>query len=379
MANRLELKKVNKNIVYRSLKDEASYTALDISHETGISIPTVTQNLKELVKDGLVEIGETKASTGGRRALSYIKISDAKYAIGIDITQNHLTVAVLNLAAKIVCISKRESFHFTNTDACYDKISLKVFSLLSTNHINNEKILGVGVSLPSIVDREKKEVIYSKIIDAPRMIIEELRKRFPFHVEIFNDANAAGYAESNMFNANNSDAKENDITVYIMLSNSVGGAIVDRGQIYLGTGSKSGEIGHMRIVPNGKECFCGQKGCMNAYCSAKVLSEHTGGNLENFFDNMERGNRELEAVFDEYLDYLAISVINLRMIFDGTIVLGGYVGALLDKYKDKLQDKIKALDPYKDDNDYVKICHYKTEASAVGAALLFIVNYVEQV
>lgn len=380
MPNRFELRRSNRNLVYRTLLRKEGMSKQEIAYAVNLSIPTVAQNLRELERKGLVTTTGALQSTGGRRAQGFQCVRNARYAIGIDITQNHMTIAVVNIASEIVCISERKVFHFADKRACYEEIRKKTGDLLHENGIEEDRILGIGVSLPCIVDREKNEVTYSKIIDAPRDVREKFAGVFSQNIEIYNDANAAGYAE---MHERSVMEEESRMLIYLMLSNSVGGAMIQSTAgsifIYPGDHCRSGELGHMRIVPNGKKCFCGQKGCANVYCSAKNLSDYTDGRLQEFFRQMEEGNTKYREVFREYLKYLAITVVNLRMLYDCEIVLGGYAGAEMEKYMDEIRRMVSELNPYEDDGSYVTPCLYKHEASAVGAAFDFIERFVENI
>ena len=114
----------------------------------------------------------------------------------------------------------------------------------------------------------------------------------PYPSALLNDANAAVLTEW--------IGKETcESMVYLSLSNTVGGSVVyqsDRGNVYsrdgylkdissmhLGNNWRSGEFGHMVIHPEGRKCYCGKKGCVDAYCSALRLADMEDGILEKFF------------------------------------------------------------------------------------------------
>ena len=78
---------------------------------------------------------------------------------------------------------------------------------------------------------------------------------------------------------------------------------------------------------------------MDAYCTALRLQDLSGGNLETFFDKVRKREPEALKVWEEYLDHLALSVTNLRMIFDCRIILGGYVGGFLEGFMPELSRK----------------------------------------
>ena len=373
MANRIEVKKINRQMVYNSIFRNNTISKQEIANSTGLSVPTVSQNLQELKESGLVDMIGAFESTGGRRASKFTCVYNARLAVGIDITANHITVVIINLASDIEYGVIRRHMKFEDTDSYYNKVQDIVREGILSNHLDEDKILGVGISLPSIVNRHSNKVTYSRVIDACADIRDHFTSRFSFPVEIFNDANAAAYAE--MWKE---DSKKP--MFYIMLSNSVGGAFILNQDIFLGDNCRSSEVGHIKIVPNGRKCYCGERGCVNAYCSALLLSERCGGSLETFFEKLHDGDQESLKVFDQYLQYLAIAVVNTRMLYDCDVVIGGYVGAFItEKYLNALKEKVAAINPYEDNSDFLRQCAYKKEASAVGSALYFIRKFIGEI
>ena len=93
----IEVKRNNRNRIYRFICGHETVSNPDISYETKMSLPTVTQITKELIEKGLVEeVGELK-STGGRRAKALSAVANAKQAVGLDITKNHISLVLTNL------------------------------------------------------------------------------------------------------------------------------------------------------------------------------------------------------------------------------------------------------------------------------------------
>ena len=159
---------------------------------------------------------------------------------------------------------------------------------------------------------------------------------------------------------------------YLMLSNNIGGSMIIDGNIYSGDAQRSGEIGHVPLIHNGKKCYCGQSGCVDAYLAATNLSNMTDGNLQAFFRDLENGDPAIARAWDTYLDYLAATVNILRMLLDCNVILGGYVGEYLEPYMEELKKRAARLNTFSDDAEYLKICSYKKESIAAGAALYFV-------
>lgn len=231
-------------------------------------------------------------------------------------------------------------------------------------------MLGVGISLPGILDRDEKTLVYSHALGLRGVPVEEFSRCIPFPCRFINDANAAGLAEIR--------GRENlHSLVYLSLSNSVGGSIFTGGSLYAGEHLRAGEFGHMTLVPDGRPCYCGKRGCVDAYCSAKVLSALTGGNLALFFDGLRAGDRTLQAAWDEYLAHLAVAVNNLRMIFDCDVIVGGYVGGFLSEFGAPLRELLAQHNTFEPDSSYLKFSRYQLESSALGAALVHIESFIQ--
>ena len=90
----MAIKKNNRNRIYRYIRKVEVTSNPDISYDLKISLPTVTQNTKELIEKGLVrETGKLK-STGGKRAVGLAAAADFKLAVGLDITRNHISLVL---------------------------------------------------------------------------------------------------------------------------------------------------------------------------------------------------------------------------------------------------------------------------------------------
>lgn len=135
----------------------------------------------------------------------------------------------------------------------------------------------------------------------------------------------------------------------------------------------------MTIVPEGKHCYCGKRGCLDAYCSARCLSDMTDGKLEKFFGRLEAGEEEIVSAWDKYTSYLAIAVNNIHMILDCDIILGGYAGSYMENHIQAIQDKVVRRNTFTEENTFVRACSYKFEAAAMGASLKVIETFIEQV
>lgn len=367
----MEVKKNNRNRIYRYICKCRTASNPDISYALKISLPTVTQNTKELIEMGLVEeIGELQ-STGGRRAKALSAAAGYRLAVGIDITQNHIGLLLADLAGTILKYD-RINFPFRRTQDYFDGVSGKLEEFLKTAAAGPERILGIGISFPGIVNLRKQEITNSHALGVSALSFAEVSGCFAYPCFFLNDANAGAYAEGARF-------EETDSFFYLSLSNTVGGAIFHDGQLMQGREFRCGEAGHMTVVPDGRACYCGKSGCLDAYCSAKFLAEPGGGRLEDFFAGLEREEPEFVRAWEEYMKYLSIAVNNLHMVLDCDIVLGGYVGSYLEVHMGEIRKKVAERNTFSGDGSFVRPCNYKVGAAALGAALQVIETFIEQI
>lgn len=377
----MEIKRANRNRVFRFINKRDKTSIPDIAGALGMSVPTALQMVNELKTSGLVEeVGEFE-STGGRKAKALASVKSASHAVGIDITRNHIGMVLTDLSREVLQHT-RVRMIFRN-EADYFKEAGKMLSdFLKECGLTGETVAGIGISLPAIVDSSRSYVAFSHALEIRNQPLEQYLLHIPYPCVVLNDANAAALTEcihTEMFRN----------MIYLSLSNTVGGAIVvganekENGEeglrAFMGDNWRSGEFGHMVIHPKGRKCYCGKQGCLDAYCSATVLSSHTDGDLELFFAELEQGNKKYETVWNHYLEDLAIAIDNLRMCFDCDVVLGGYVGSYIKPYMERIRKITAPKNIFGSTAEYLKECRYPIESSALGAAIYQVEKYIESI
>lgn len=334
----------------------------EIARALSLSMPTVLQNVNELAADHFIREAGEYESTGGRRA-KVLTVDPAIFeTVGLDITCHHVRIAVLDAGGGVKKL-KRIRIDFKDTPMYYKNIAAAFREAVGND---DERIYGVGISLPGIIDAKQKMLVRSHILGTTQLNLNQFQEVIGKPLSFINDANSAACAELKDFHGN---------AVYISLSDSVGGAVCINGALYMGERFKSGEFGHMTVVPGGRPCYCGKRGCFDAYCSAKVLRAAGGGSLDRFFERLEADDAGCRAVFETYTDYLAVEINNLRMAFDCDIILGGYAGKYMVPYQTLISEKTAQRNPFTFDASYIRIGRCGDEAAAVGAALQPINQY----
>lgn len=131
--------------------------------------------------------------------------------------------------------------------------------------------------------------------------------------------------------------------VMIPLGTGVGGAVMIDGAILHGAKGFAGEIGHMVVEPNGRQCVCGSYGCLEQYVSgtavARLAQPHYGTvTSEAVAQAARRGEAEALDIFHRVGWYLGIACANMAQLFNPQcIVIGGGVGEAFDLFHEPLQ------------------------------------------
>ena len=221
-ASNMDVKRRNRANTLRCILSCERISQMELSQQLTLSWPTILQNVKELAGLGFVqEVGQYE-STGGRKAKAYAPVKDARLAVGLDLTRNHVSVVLVDLSGQVVRY-QRQSKPFSLEDAYLQELG-RLIGHVMDGACTGEKILGVGISLPGIVDSEAGILRYSHILDLRDVPLSLLSRCIPYPCRFINDANAAGFAEIyGTPTAGN--------LIYLSLSNSVGGAILTDGAL----------------------------------------------------------------------------------------------------------------------------------------------------
>ena len=367
-----DVKKLNKNRIFRLIYNSDKISRQEIADQLGLSLPTVNQNLKMLMEDGLIEYVGNFTSTGGRRAQAITIDNNARKAISVNIKADYINIDVVGLKGQII-YSMAVKAHFSKSSAYIEKLTNAVRHAVDYVGADADDILGVGITIPGILDDEKRILISAPPLKAKNYDFTRLISAIDYPVVVMNDARAEAYAD-HWFNGKSEDEK-----IYIMLGEGVGGAYINASAIRNGVHNRGGEFGHMVIHPGGKQCLCGKKGCFEAYVSEKVLSSELDMTLDNFFELAAQGNKNNSNVLDEYMDNLALGINNIYTMMDCDIVLGGTVAPYLKRYENSIKERLVNDYSFDTDADYLRISDGGGRKSGLGAALSFVARFIDGV
>ncbi len=264
---------------------------------------------------------------------------------GIDYGGTNIKTGLFDEQGRIVRFEENKLSRFLSDGDLLDNLVL-----FSQEFIGREKITRGGLAIKGLVDSEAGSIIED--IGAGELLAgKDLTQPFqdalqiPFIIE--NDARAYAFGEW-LFGA----GKGSDLMVCMTLGTGIGCAVIERGKSYRGADIFGGLLGgHLTIDRNGPECSCGQRGCLEGYCSApaikaRCLEKHpeigqSDEPLVRFFEEVRNGNESLTATLDEIIDDLALGIVNIIHAYNPQlVVIGGGVMQSSDLILPKLKEQV---------------------------------------
>jgi glucokinase len=204
-----------------------------------------------------------------------------KQIIGIDVGGTKIAACLVDLQGKILSTIRRPT-DVTKPDATLDSIASSVKELMDANQLDSKSIDAIGFGIPGLVDAEKGIGIASVNLGWKNIAVRAgLEARLGIHCVIDNDVRAGAIGEAR-FGA----AKGLKNYVYLNVGTGISAVILLDRKIFLGTHGLAGEIGHAVLVPEGRECKCGGRGCFEAVASGPGIAEKALGKIKNGQDSI---------------------------------------------------------------------------------------------
>ena len=243
--------------------DESSISYF--SKTLGISVPTITKLIGELIEEGYL-LDEGKIGTsGGRRPSIYGLDPNAGFFVGIDVARHHFHIAITDFKGNILKYIEDIEFVLESSGASFRQMCRMVKDAVVAQGIPWIKVLAAGVSLSGRVNPEQGySLTYFVTDDLPLKDLFQRELNVPVSIE--NDSRALTYGE---YMHLGKDADKNMIA--FNLSWGLGMGMILDGRLYYGKSGYSGEIGHFPLLDNDIMCRCGKVGCLETGASGSAL------------------------------------------------------------------------------------------------------------
>lgn len=369
----ISVKKINRSKVYQYIYRKKITSKRQIVQDLQMGLSTVSQNLNLLEQDGLIEKNGYFESTGGRKANAIQIVSDFRISIGIGILKNMFHITAVDLYGNTL-YTNTIPFPYSNTPDYYKQITDKIKEFIATNQYDEEKILGVSIATQGITSPDHSTVLYGNIMNNTGMILEDFSRYLPYPCYLEHDSKSAAFLELWKH-------PELDSAVVFLLNRNLGGAIITNHQIHQGSSMHSGTIEHICINPDGPLCYCGNRGCLETYCSANALEQAAGMNIKDFFSLLrEKKSPQLTQIWKDYLHHLAFAMKNINLIIDAPIIISGYLAPyFLEDDIAYLTKHINVSSPFALNKEHIFVGTNGQYTPAIGAALFYVNQFIHAI
>lgn len=369
----IALKKINRSKIYQYIYRSKLTSKLQIVQDLQMGLSTVSQNLNILENEGLIEKNGYFDSTGGRKANAIQIVSDFRISIGVGILKNMFHITAIDLYGNTV-YTDTIPLTYSNTAAYYQQITDKVKDFIDKNQYPENKILGVSIATQGITSPDNTTVIYGNIMNNTGMRLKDFSRHLPYPCHLEHDSKSAAFLE--LWNH-----PELDSAVVLLLNRNLGGAIITNHQIHQGCSMHSGTIEHICVNPDGPLCYCGNRGCLETYCSANSLEQASGMTIKEFFPLLrEKKSPQLIQIWEDYLKHLAFAMKNLNLVIDAPIIISGYLAPYFtEDDTDYLLRQINSMTPFELKEEQILVGTHGQYTPAIGAALFYVKEFIQSV
>ena len=310
------LRQMHARQVLAALQQNGPMSRADLTRHTGISGPTVTRTVSDLLEANLLEEGEPQQAALGRPGKVLRLASTTVAVLGIVVAPECCEIVSAGLDGQI----HAGATHQLATPARYpDLVAALADDAERLIEQSKPTVLGVGVSVPGLLNRREKRTMVSPNLHQMdgRQLGDDLARRLGLDVTLLQESHALCLAERTYGAARG-------VADFAMLdiSSGLGLGVVHHGQIISGHNGLAGELGHLTVELHGKQCGCGNHGCLETVATdtalAAAVSERVGRKLS--IDDVVRlvhaDELRAEDLFERVLQYLAVGLAAVINIFN---------------------------------------------------------------
>lgn len=389
-ANQQLIKETNLTLIFNLINRDGPVSRAELAQMTRLSPTTVSSLTEELLYNEIImETGIGTTSTSGRKPIMLEVNSQGGYVVSVEMLSEGFNLILYDLKCNEITGRRLEVSDYSSIGR---DIVTVINEVLNQNNISDDRLFGVCIGIPGLIDYKNNRVLSSTVVD-----IDENNSFYSDIKEIFNDIPVlignescfCAYAE-----------KEFGISGYIKnlifidINVGVGAGIILDGKIFPGSFGQAGEIGHMSIDMNGPKCKCGNRGCLEVMTSIPaimqkiivavmsgretLINEFAGNDLSRInIDIVKRALDENDVLTKEIIreksEELASGINNVANLFNPqVIVIGGEITKLGHEFLENLKKNVLSigLKPNIEKMDIKYSCIEKNTVNLGGAKYL---------
>ena len=350
----------NEIMILRMLREHKRLSQSQLCRLAAIKTSTASSIVARLREKGFVTETRGISSNRGPKPIILELNPNSRFIFAVEINPGYILLGLVNFLGELVDKIRIALGHDHSVKHVTDLLTINVPGMLNKNNIENDKVLGLGLTLSGSVLPDGTVTLSSPMAWNDIPLKQNLQPFFGFPVFIYNNR-VRLLAEI----AHDPDLARRNI-LYLNTADGVGSTVYMDGKLVFGATGRYGETGHIVIDPNGPKCGCGNIGCLEAFVSGPALIEKIRKDLEagsadcfknqldkqeasttpeeilsNWHTCIEKKNPYALSLCDfasEHISNIAAMLINC---YDPDIVmLAGYVS---EQIHDTLAEKIRQL------------------------------------
>lgn len=327
-TNLEQAKSHNRRVVIEAIRTHGALSRAAIARLTALSSQTVSNIVEELEAIKLLRPEPTRKGTRGQPAVPYSINPDGGYSIGLQLDHQTLVGVVTDLSGTVRARIERRVDRPRPEDAMPILAAMPV-DLMHEFRFDRRQLLGIGMAMPGPFDVEGMTSVGPTALPGWEhfALATELEKLTGIPVTVENDATAAAIGERLYGVARNLNS-----FVYLFIGTGLGAGLFLDGHLYKGNRHNAGEIGHMIVRPDGLQCGCGKRGCLERYVSLRAayesldLPDPDHASPELLEELLAKGDGRIEAWIAVAAGPLRQAINMLELTLDPeTVVLGGFM------------------------------------------------------
>lgn len=341
--DRKMMREMNQNTLLNLIRAHAPISRTQLKILSGLSLGTIVAITTTLIDRQLVVETGVAESTGGRKA-GLLEINpEGGYAIGINLLEHEIVAALLNLHGVVLYEETWPASLRNNATHAVEIIATGVEAFITHTGVERAKIIGLGIGISGPVNMAMGVNVDSWILNWHNVELSTpLTRRLSIPVTIDNSVKCLASYE-NLFGY----GQQFQDFLIVTLGRGLGLAVVIRGEIFRGSQGIGAEFGHIPFNVNGRQCECGNQGCLEAYVADhgvystyhELRSEPDTikpgdigfAEINELFKRAQQGDIQARQSFELTGTYLGIGLANLVNLFNPQcIIIKGGEGNRVD-------------------------------------------------
>lgn len=361
---------LNEGLVLENIEKNGSISRADICRIIGLTAPTVSDIVRDLIERGIVdEIGKGDSS-GGKKPILLELNPRAGYMLAVDLgREDGIKATLMDLYYNIVQERTGPKIELLRGKELKHALNITVNDLMKEGGIPRGKILGICIGVPGIIDFEMKKITIAPYLDWDVSLEDLTLEEIEIPVTIENDVNLMALGERAK-----GVAQGTNNFVFVGERIGVGAGIVINGGLHTGANNAAGEVGYLLI--DMKDRYRNNKGygCFEKLASYKAIMERARKEMADkrlravdVFKAAARGNSIAIRIVKETLKFLAYGISNISCVLDPElVVIGGGISILPDDFLEEIRTNIRDVIPLLPRIEFSKLGE---DAVLVGAAV----------